>query len=142
MISQHRQRGGRPASTGLLSKMLHRKRAVDRTARCDTVFVFSKDRLIGRATLVDESSLGAKLRVVDTKLLDQARFIVNTSTAMVSELSLVWIKEREAGYEYINVKSLRGFVSYPHLEHVREFWASIADQQTLISPNGAFARAR
>ena len=127
---------------GLLSKMLHRKRAVDRAARCETVFVFSKDRLIGRATLINESSLGARLRAVDAKLLGEAKFIVNTSTAVVSELNLAWTKGREAGYEYIDVKSLRGFVSYPHLEHVRKFWASIADQQALISPNGAFARAR
>ncbi len=142
MLSQHLQRGGRPSAVGLLSKMLHRKRAVDRITRCETVFVFSMDSLIGRATLLDESSLGARLRSVDTKVLEQAKFIVNTSSATVSELSLAWIKGREAGYECADVKSLRGYVCYPHLEHVRKFWASIADQQTLISPNGAFARGR
>ncbi len=114
MLGQNLQRGGRPSAAGLLSKMLHRKRAVDRITRCETVFVFSLDSLIGRATLLDESSLGARLRAVDTRVLEEAKFIVNASNATVSELSLAWIKGREAGYECADVKSLRSFVCFPH----------------------------
>ena len=117
-----------------------KKRALERQGRSEAVFLFSDAAMLGEASLVDETELGARLRTSQPGLHAQARYMLKPSTAQVFTLVQAWREGRDGGYEYAAVQNMRGFVSAPHLAHVQRFWDSIAQHASLIAPGGAFSR--
>lgn len=117
------------------------KRQAPRRRRDVAVYVFSKDRLVGQAALLDDSELGVRLRSHAAGVLEAAQYILDPDHALVLQLTLAWRSGNEAGYQIVALTSLRGFVADPTVEHIRNLWNQIAVEHGVAAPRGVFGRA-
>lgn len=122
--------------------LLRKPRTSPRTARNATVCLFSETAYIGQANLLDESEGGAKLSCPTPDALKRTRYLLNPNTAMVNSVALAWTSGREAGFQYLDGRKLRGYIDDPKLEHIQAFWTSRAGAPGAGAPRGVFGRAR
>ena len=102
-----------------------RRRAYTRSAGAGGILLFSKDQLIGSAEVVDESDGGVCVLCADADRQD-LRYVLNPASAQVATVRVAWTAPDRAGLQYTRVRNVRGYVTDPDIEHVKEVWRTTA----------------
>jgi hypothetical protein len=139
---------GSSPTSGVMASVLKRlknlgqkPRASERSPRDTSVYLFSDSAFIGQANLIDESQGGAKVSSPTPDALKNARYLLNPNTAIVYTVDLAWSSGREAGFQYVTQRRLRGYIDDPKLEIVQTFWNNVVDLSA-GGPKAGFGRAR
>ena len=101
-------------------------RSQRRRLRTGALYLFADTRLLGQARLVDESEGGAQISARSAHILRLATYALDPQSGEVRSLSLAWNEGLRAGYRYTAVHQIRGYVSDPHVQRIRETWASMS----------------
>ena len=128
---------------GLLNRLLRtiigKQRRHERKLRGSAVYLFDATSFLGRGTLVDESNGGALISGCSTHILPLAKFAFNPVTGDVNTLVLAWFAGSKAGFRYGSTKQIRGYLTDPRLQHIRDFWSSGLRGSGHAAGRGGFA---
>jgi hypothetical protein len=118
------------------------RRILDRRARNDAVYIFGQNRLLGQAALLDDSTLGVRLRSSTPGVLEAAEFMLDSAHARVFRLQPAWREGSEAGYAIESETNLRGFITDPAIVQIRAFWMQVSFEHGAATHKGVFGRPR
>ena len=83
-------------------------------------------KLLGEARLVDESEGGAQISARSAHMLRLATYALDPHSGEVKQLELAWSDGARAGFRYTAVHQIRGYVSDPRVQKIRETWSSLS----------------
>ncbi len=109
----------------VLRAAVGKQRKHERKVRGAAVYLFAGAKPLGEGTLIDESASGAQVKCQNAHVLAMATFALDPRTAEVKQLELAWQDGARAGFRYVSVQTVKGYVSDPRLQYIKEFWASL-----------------
>lgn len=118
-----------PGPVGRLIRAIRNRRAHRRNLRQARIFLFSDSEFLTPAILVDESEGGGLVWAPKGRLLPKAVFALDHTTGHLSTLELAWRAGKRAGFRITSRDQLDVYANRPELEHIRQFWATMAGPQ-------------
>ena len=109
-----------------LIRAIRNRRAHRRTTLQSRIFLFSADKFLSTAILIDMSEGGAQLWAPKARLLGRALYMLDHNTGEVTTLERAWRAGQRGGFRFTGQTHLDVYTPHPELEHVRLFWAKMA----------------